>query len=493
VVCVAAAGFLGGIISNSPPPKRRATKEEHDQLVLHLASLAKGKRQGTALTIRRNPAQSHCARPHAYKEGSVQLDVSSLNKVLSVEPLTVEEIPLHLRKHCDELAAIVDVQAMCSFEDLVDELLPLGLIPAVVPEFKGITIGGSLQGLAAESTSFKYGFVHDVITGFEVLLGDGTVLWCSPKENQELFHSLPGSFGSLALCTRIRVLCLRAKSFVRVSCREFDSLRLCLEHMWRPGQQKCDMVEGIGFGHNSFVAVKGVFETAGNPTTLARCNAWGHKWFYSQVKDRCKSSSSSSFLLPTKDYLFRHDRGSFWMASYRIPQIVGQYLMGSLLDNSAMFHLANLLPWAFPKKEIVLQDFMLPRPSVEEILHQSIAIAQVWPVWLLPMKNFAANETREEKTPVFGVRFGETNDLCNVGVYGIPSNSYDFVEANKRLEAALCQHGGRKVYYSHSFYEKDFFYENLYNGKRYRELRERWKSLSFPEIWDKVVVKNGQL
>jgi hypothetical protein len=44
-----------------------------------------------------------------------------------------------------------------SMEQMVDALLPLGLMPAVVPEFKGITIGGSLQGLAAESTSFKYG------------------------------------------------------------------------------------------------------------------------------------------------------------------------------------------------------------------------------------------------------------------------------------------------------------------------------------------------
>ena len=54
------------------------------------------------------------------------------------------------------------------------------------------------------------------------------------------------------------------------------------------------------------------------------------------------------------------DRGSFWMASYRIPQIVGRYIMGSLLDSSSMFKMANALPWAFPKNQIVLQDFMLP-------------------------------------------------------------------------------------------------------------------------------------
>ena len=54
-------------------------------------------------------------------------------------------------------------------------------------------MGGSLQGLAAESTSYKYGFVHDMIIGFEAVLTDGTVLWCSRENNSDLFYSLPGN------------------------------------------------------------------------------------------------------------------------------------------------------------------------------------------------------------------------------------------------------------------------------------------------------------
>lgn len=58
-------------------------------------------------------------------------------------------------------------------------------------------------------------------------------------------------------------------------------------------------------------------------------------------------------MYPTKDYLFRHDRTSFSMASYRTPQPIGR-LVGKLLDSRAMFHLATALPWAFPKSQIVL-------------------------------------------------------------------------------------------------------------------------------------------
>jgi len=43
------------------------------------------------------------------------------------------------------MAAVATVGALTSMETLVDTLLPLGLIPGVVPEFKGITVGGAIQ------------------------------------------------------------------------------------------------------------------------------------------------------------------------------------------------------------------------------------------------------------------------------------------------------------------------------------------------------------
>lgn len=502
-------------------------RDYHDKEVAKLSSTIKAN-PNKVVTIKRKPAESHCARPHNYKKHSVKLDMSGFTKILSVEEAIMDEIPPHLRKLAaanGDLASVVDVQAMCSFETLVDALLPMGLIPAVVPEFKGITIGGSLQGLAAESTSFKYGFVHDTITGFEALLGDGTVVWCSPSSNAELFYSLPGSFGSLAICTRIRMLCIKAKPYVRCTCRHFNSQRECLAFMSgvqdrakimpplstqsadlasEAPEPVADMIEALGFSKNQFVSVEGCFQSDVGELISSRCNAYGYKWFYNQVRDlfrptwwrtspAMKSAGSRSLILPTKDYLFRHDRGSFWMASYRIPQIVGQYLMGALLDNAAMFQLANALPWAFPKSQIVLQDFMLPRTTCEAFFNQSNDVVQVWPIWLLPMRNFAAENRNVEKHAVFGVQFGEPNDLCNIGIYGIPKNRYNFEQANRLLEAVLFQHGGRKVYYSHSFYERNFFYHTLYDGRRYMELRKKYHAAQLPEIYDKVIVKDGKL
>lgn len=63
--------------------------------------------------------------------------------------------------------AVVDVQAMISMDELVDALLPLNLLPLVVPEFKGITVGGSIQG----SSPLIIVYVHSskYITSFNSL------------------------------------------------------------------------------------------------------------------------------------------------------------------------------------------------------------------------------------------------------------------------------------------------------------------------------------
>jgi hypothetical protein len=38
------------------------------------------------------------------------------------------------------------------------------------------------------------GFVHDMILGFEAVLSDGRVLWCTREENSDLFYALPGLY-----------------------------------------------------------------------------------------------------------------------------------------------------------------------------------------------------------------------------------------------------------------------------------------------------------
>lgn len=323
------------------------------------------------------------------------------------------------------------------------------------------------------------------------------------------------------------MLCIPATQYVKVCCSEYQSSASCIEALKllqeydiADKKAKVDFMEGFGFASDSFAVVKGSFVTnkereESKCIPIVHCNRHGSRWFFNSVRDSLRKISRSlkgspynvgptadvgsdlaesstreiSFLMTTKDYLFRHDRGSFWMASYRIPQIVGQWLMGSLLDSTNMFKLATALPWAFPKSVIVLQDFMLPFDNVDYFVNTLEEKLDLWPIWLLPMKNH-----QKANKALFGVPRSLSSHLCNVGAYGIPRKKYNFIPDNQMLEKLLHKCNGRKVFYSHAFYERNFFYEELYPGKEYFKLRRKYVSdESLPEIFDKVVTKNGKL
>jgi hypothetical protein len=164
-------------------------------------------------------------------------------------------------------------------------------------------------------------------------------------------------------------------------------------------------------------------------------------------------------------------------------------LMGPLLDSTNMFRLATALPWLFPKNTIVLQDFILPRGNVKAFFQTMQEQLQVWPVWLLPMRNIPSRGS------IFASPDGLNGEhLCNVGAYGIPGKKYNFLPDNKKLEDLLYKHNGRKVYYSHAFYLRDFFYNILYNGQKYFAIRKKYcEDEALPEIFDKIITKNGNL
>src|SRR4051812_45147231 len=74
-----------------------------------------------------------------------RLDVRAFNEILLVEKNFVE------------------AEGMVTYEALVDACLARGVMPAVVPQLKTITLGGALAGVGIESSSHRYGLVHDTV------------------------------------------------------------------------------------------------------------------------------------------------------------------------------------------------------------------------------------------------------------------------------------------------------------------------------------------
>lgn len=364
-------------------------------------------------------------------------------------------------------------------------------------------IGGSIQGLAAESTSFQFGFFHDTVLAFDLLLADGRLLRCSRNENSELFYGVPGTYGTVGIITALEIVCIPATPTVTLSIEHFADCNDCINTLkniveasidGRLKGKDCQFAEGLAYSKTSAVTITGHFTpinriSSVSPTKHISCNKWGDRWFYNIIRDL---PDGSTVTMATKDYIFRHDRGAFWMASFRITQVIGRWF-GSLLDSSNMFKLSIMLPWAFPKKTIVLQDCMLPATNnrAANFLARAEELLDLYPVWLLPMVNLAEGEPTDRR-PIFGLASNAGCIMCNIGLYGIPRKRFDFMKDNRALEDILIEQDGRKVFYSVSMISEEELYEKLYDGKRYRKLRKSVGAEgAFPLLHQKILLKKN--
>lgn len=137
-------------------------------------------------------------------------------------PRTTQRTKLPLREfnqvvNVDTERQLVEVEGMTTYENLVEETLKYGFMPAVVPELKTITIGGAATGIGIEATSFNYGFVHETIEEMEILTGDGKIVTARrDNEYQDLFRGFPNSYGTLGYALKIVAKIIPVKKFARV-------------------------------------------------------------------------------------------------------------------------------------------------------------------------------------------------------------------------------------------------------------------------------------
>src|ERR1700692_1380973 len=124
-----------------------------------IAGFRTAKAQGIPIGLRKTTSNLFRRREQGVKH---RLNVHSFDHVLQID--------------LDGMTA--DVEAMTTYGSLVDETLRYGLLPAVVPQLKTITAGGALSGLGIESSSFKYGLVHETVQEMEILTGQGSLVPC---------------------------------------------------------------------------------------------------------------------------------------------------------------------------------------------------------------------------------------------------------------------------------------------------------------------------
>jgi FAD/FMN-containing dehydrogenase len=373
----------------------------------------------------------------------------------------------------DQASRTAVVEPGVTMRQLVERTGRCGLAPPVVPEFPEITVGGAIQGLGAESASHRSGLFHESVEWMEVLLGDGTLLRVSPREHEDLWRALPGSYGSLAVSV---LVCLRLEprgAWVEVSHR-----RGALGAFLATGSnERAAFVDAVAVGDDEVIVTRA--DHVESLPAEARCHSprWPRPYYCDHVM--ATTVEQGPEYMTFEDYVFRYDRGAFWIASTKLgTSIASRLLFSGFATASNLYALRNAKRALSPTpSRRVVQDCMVPATASAELV-AIVREAVSGPLWLLPIT--------ARSDDLFGLRPGR---WMNVGIYVRPRRSpAEVSDFNRRLEVELARLGGRKTLHADLFSPRDH-YESVYDMGEYERLREHYRAQgALPHLFAKLGV-----
>lgn len=407
---------------------------------------------------------SCCSRSFAYKAGKTPINISALNNILEINTKD----------------RYIVVEPMVTMEQITKATLAHQLSIAVTPEFRQMTIGGAIQGLGCESSSSRFGMLDECVLEYELILGDGTVVTATKDgEYADLFHALTGSYGSIAVMTKIKLKLHEASRYVRIAYEKVTSIAE-VNAAFRDSMldsTTIDFIECIAVANNDFRIARG-YKT--NSISLKnylfeRCSLkhfWS-PWYYDHLVDKSAKNGAEEYL-SYEDYLFRWDRGAFWLGQILL-QIIGhdkhtlfhRFVFGKMLQCENLYKVLNKLPLQGREQSFVLQDMMVPGNTVEPFFHFLDKLVGIYPLWLIPIK---APQTAK----LFSIPHNTDSMYVDFGVWGYQRNPKS-IEVNRKMDLFLKEHQGRKILWSQSYYTHDEFWE-VYDKRHYQTLRTKYKT-----------------
>ena len=452
---------------------QQAMSHNHDRVVEGIATKVRGFYDRKE-KFRIYHGSTNSTRPLALTRNNY-VDTSPLSHVLKI--------------NTEDRTAMVEPNV--PMDRLVEETMKYGLIPPVVMEFPGITVGGGYAGTSGESSSFKHGFFDRTINSVQMVLANGNVVECSDRENADLFHGAAGAVGSLGVTTRIELRLREAKKYIQIVYHPVSSVAEATETIQEVvADPEVDHVDGILYSKTKGVIMTGRMTNSRESNAPIVCFSDAKDpWFYLHVKDVISDRKDpATELIPLAEYLFRYDRGGFWVGAlafdyFKVPfNSVTRRWLDDFLHTRMMY--AGLHASEQSKKCIV-QDLALPYSNVEQFIEYTDQNLGIWPLWLCPLRQSPPPTMHPHlKTP------SPTNSvpepMLNIGLYGWgPSDPTAFLNANRDLERKALELNSMKWLYAHTYYSESEFWA-IYDRQWYDALRAKYDATSLPSVFDKV-------
>jgi delta24-sterol reductase len=351
----------------------------------------------------------------------------------------------------------------------------------------------SFAGTSGESSSFRYGLFDRTVTGVEIILGNGEVIWASAQQHRDLFFTAAGSCGSLGVITLLKMELIEAKSYVEleyIPVRNVEEAVQELRHY--EGESGVAYMDGIMYSMTSGVIMIGRLTDKAIPGRSPTFDKAADPWFYMHAEDVLKTMTSSrdakhyKETIAVQTYLFRYDRGVFWSGLRAFKYFVTpfnrltRYLLDPFMYSRTMVHALHRSGIA---KQTIIQDYGVPYGSAAEFIQWTDERTGIWPLWLCPVKS----APRDERSFSQGNNINE-EILLDVGIWDMgPKSRQAFIKLNREFEAKVTELGGMKCLYAHSYYTEQEFWD-IYDEEKYVALRRQYHAQSLPSVYDKVKV-----
>lgn len=403
--------------------------------------------------------------------GKRLLDVRAFNHVLAV----------------DAASGWVEAEGMTTYENLVTHALAAGVMPAVVPQLKTITLGGAAAGVGIEASSFRYGLVHESLLELEILTGEGRVLVCRPdNEHRDLFYGIPNSYGTLGYALRLRARAVPVKPFVELIHRRYTHPQPFFEALAQSCAGGADFIDGVAFGPGELYL---------NVCRFVDMVPYASDYSFERIYYRSIRDRELDYLR-VRDFIWRWDTDWFWCSKNlgaQIPWIRRLYGRGRLGSRTYQRIMRWNSRWGLTRAvdrlrgghaESVIQDVDIPIGNAAQFLEFFQREIAITPVWLCPIVGTAD----AGKFPLYPLRPGQL--YVNFGFWDVVRQPQRFAPGhfNRLIESKVSELGGIKSLYSDSYYSREAFAE-IYGGVAYRALKARYDPHSvFPDLYDKCVL-----
>jgi Delta24-sterol reductase len=420
---------------------------------------------------------TNSTRQSRYQQNNI-IDTSKLTNILLVDK--------------EQKTALVEPNV--PMDKLVEGTLLNGLVPLVVMEFPGITVGGGFSGTSGESSSFRYGFFDRTINWIEVVLPNGEKATASRTEKADLFQGAAASFGTLGVVTLLEVQLMEAKKYVELTYHYTSNMSHAMKLMEDATDDTSnDYLDGIVLARDRIAVCSGrLTNSLPDGARVQRFTRAQDPWFYINAERRTAHVTEPIVdFIPLGDYLFRYDRGGFWVGKYAFKYFitpfnrVSRYFLDRFMHTRVMYH---ALHQSGHSKRYIIQDVAVPYQTTDEFLQWLHDNFSFYPLWLCPLRQRGQHVESAHGLLADKADLNAPEYLMNFGVWGPGStNRREFVQQNRKLEQKVQSLQGKKWLYAHTYYTEDEFW-TIYNRKDYDALRVKYHATYLANLYDKVKV-----